>query len=259
MKRELFLEVLDFFTWGMDKLTRPTIANLLGGYEQYARHSQTTALLQRLENKGLLERSGRGARAAFTITVAGREKLRRPAAESCWDRPWDNTWRVVTFDLPMVRQKDRYRLWRGMRDRKLGLLQRSVWIWPHELESILRDLVEVEGLPECFCGFETRRLFLCTDAEVVKSAWDWEQIALRHRQYLDHSRLGATAFRQTRQLAGLAALSHIERTAHEHAFALDPLLPHVLWPKNYRGPEVAAAHRQFTARLRQRFQEITDQ
>jgi DNA-binding transcriptional regulator PaaX len=252
-KSLIALEVLDLFVWGMDKLMQPTLHNLLAGYDEYAQYSQTAKLLERLRKQELLARHGHGKTACFTITAKGRARL--PAAlvaEESWQTKWDGGWRVLTFDLPMVRQRDRYPLWRAFRDRKLGLLQRSVWIWPRPLEAIVREILEAEGIPECFCGLEVRGLFLCTNAEVVCVAWDFEEIYRHHRVYLQQPRLTVSEINGTHDLAALAALARFERQTFDFAFSLDPLLPAELWPKDYRGPEILARHRTFRRALHQR-------
>jgi phenylacetic acid degradation operon negative regulatory protein len=169
-----------------------------------------------------------------------------------WDEPWDGLWRVVTFDVPESRRNDRKRLWQALRARKLGLLQRSVWVWPRNVESILNEIIHAQGIPECFCGFEARRLFLCTDAEVVAAAWDFEEITRRHKAYLDHPVLTHRAVKNSRDLTRLAALARAERTAYEYAFVFDPLLPRLLLPKAYRGMDVQQRHEEFRQLMRQR-------
>jgi DNA-binding transcriptional regulator PaaX len=109
---------------------------------------------------------------------------RAPRTE--WAKRWDGIWRVVTFDLPEVRHKERHRLSRALRGRQLGFLQRSVWVWPHDVQPILNEIIETEGVPECFCGFQANKLLLCTDAEIVASAWDFVEITRSQRGYLTH-------------------------------------------------------------------------
>jgi len=156
----------------------------------------------------------------------------------------------VTFDLPEVQRKDRKRLWRALRARGLGLLQRSVWIWPDELEPILNQIVHAEGVPECFCGFESRRVFLCTDQEIVASAWDWEEIGRRQEAFLQTVKAGFRILEHASNLERLAAEARSEKIAYDHAMIFDPLLPRGLWPAGYRGAEVWEWHKRFRNRLR---------
>jgi len=258
MPRLDYAEVLDLFFWTMDKLTRPTLQNLLAGYEEYAHRPDHVRLFLRMERQGLLERAdSSGTEPVYCITADGirRARVNDPRIE--WNRSWDGQWHVVVFDLPEVRRKDRHQLWRALRARKLGLLQRSVWIWPHPLQPILEEIIQAEGIPECFCGFTVRDLFLCSHAEVVASAWNWEEIGKAHESYLKHPVLTGRALAEARDLGQLAALARNERRSYSYAFALDPLLPHALWPKGYRGAEVHRQSEQFRCRLNEKFHALT--
>jgi phenylacetic acid degradation operon negative regulatory protein len=253
-----FSEVLDLFCWGMDKLTKPTLRNLLAGYEEYQHRRDPAPLMTRLTQQRLLEQRGRGRQAMFTITAKGWERVGKARPEASWNRSWDGLWRVVTFDVPEVRRKDRVVLWKALRSRKLGLLQRSVWIWPHNIEPILQEIVRAEGIPECFCGFEARRLFLCTNAELVRAAWDFEEISARQGSYLKRPMSDAAALIDVKSLGDLAAHGRAERLAYEHAFSLDPMLPKALWPPGYRGAKVEARHQTFRRALGARLRNLTN-
>lgn len=256
MKHMDYGEILDLFDGFGELLTRPTFYLLVGGFEPYADRESAARLIQRLQQKKLISRTGK-RRDAFTITANGWKRLPTPRPSAAWSQPWDKTWRVLTFDLPEVRRKDRKRLWQALRSHKLGLLQRSVWIWPHDLQAILREIMEVDGLPECFCGFNATSLFLCTTSEVVRTAWNWEEINRRHQTYLKHLVATEESLRAARDLPALAVLGRIERQAYEHAFRFDPLLPQILWPDEYEGDAVETGHQAFRQLLRQRFLRLT--
>lgn len=249
-------EVLDLFFALGDMLSRPTFYNLLEGYDEYAELRRADRLIQRLQRQKLISRTGKH-RDAFTITAGGHQRRSTPNPAAAWRRSWDGAWRVLTFDLPEVRRKDRKRLWQALRAHKLGLLQRSVWIWPHDLQPILRQIMEVEGLPECFCGFNATSLFLCTTAEVILTAWDWKEIQHRHQRYLQHLVANEQSLQSARDLPALARVARIERRAYEDAFLFDPLLPQTLWPPDYNGDAVQARHESFRLLLRQRFHRLT--
>lgn len=67
-----YAEVLDLFLWTMDKLARPTLANLLAGYEEYAHRPENIHLFRHLERQRFLEQTGkRGQEPVFRITAEG--------------------------------------------------------------------------------------------------------------------------------------------------------------------------------------------
>ncbi len=248
--------IFDLLALGTGQWTKPLLRELLAGCVEFKRLRGAHQLLARLERKGFLQRRGHGERATFTIIASGARKRRALDPPTSWERSWDGAWRLVTFDIPEVRRKDRARLWRALRDRKLGLLQRSVWIWPHDLKPILAEIIKAEGIPECFCGFGARELFLCTNAEVVETAWDFEEIGHCQVAYQQNTAVTIGSLNRASNLSLLAGVARAERRAYEHAFSLDPLLPQPLWPKAYRGAAVQKAHREFRRRLQQRLREF---
>lgn len=250
-------QVLEFFFWGLDVLSRRDCGLVLAGLRVCESERRANQLLSRLEQQSLIERDGRGQRARFRITEAGRNRVASIEPARLWAKPWDRRWRVFGYDLPETRRKDRVALWKALHARKLGLLQRSMWVWPHPVEQLLREIVEAEGIPECFCGFESRQLFLCDDAEVVEAAWDFQEIGRRHQSYLRHPAATAKALATARDLQTLAQRVRVERQAYQFAFSFDPFLPRELWPKSYAGPAVEARHQRFRAALREQLTRLT--
>ncbi len=249
--------LLQFFFWGLETFSRRDCGLILAGYRQTASERELDRLLARLQHQRLIERRGRGHSAKFTITAAGKQRVRSRDPSSEWDRGWDGKWRAFTFDLPVSRRKDRMVLWRALREHKLGLLQHSVWVWPHEVEPFLQAVIHAHGIPECFCGFEAGRLFLCNDTEVVAASWDFVEIARRQDAYLRHGVANTRSLERARDLRELGRVARVERNAFEYAFSLDPLLPRPLWPASYKGEEVTARRQTFRSCLRRRLRELS--
>jgi DNA-binding transcriptional regulator PaaX len=248
--------VLDFLLWGLEVFSRRDCGLILAGLRVCDSERRANQLLDRLHRRRFIERRGKGAAAKFRITAEGRQRagLISPARE--WGTPWDGKWRAFVYDLPETRSKDRVLLWRALRQRKFGLLQRSVWVWPREAEPLLMEIVNAQGIPECFCGLETGRLFLCSDAEVVATAWDWEEIGRRHETYIKHGIANSRSVRSVPNLNNLAHVARVEFDAYRYAFSMDPLLPRELWPKHYAGQAVEERHQRFRTALRRRLQEL---
>ncbi len=250
--------ILEFLCWGVQVFTRRDLGLTLSGYRPTATDRRIDELLERLRQQRLLEKEGRGRYARFTITAAGQQQVRTFDPAAHWNQPWDAKWRVFTFDFPANRHKDRILLWRALRNHKFGLLQRSVWIWPHMVTSILEGIVQAQGIPECFCGFEAGHVFLCDNAEIIVAAWDFEEIARRHSTYLNNGVATTGNLARARDLRELARLTRIERDAFHYAFSRDPLLPRELWPKGYKGPALHERRLAFHAQLRRRLREFAN-
>jgi DNA-binding transcriptional regulator PaaX len=255
MKLE-FEIALGFFFWGLETFSRRDCGLILAGYRDTPGGRRLDQLLERWRRQQLITRHGRGKTAEFTITERGRSLVPVFEPHRAWNKPWDSKWRVFSFDLPADRRKDRTKLWRALHDAKLGCLQHSVWIWPHEVEALLREVIQARGIPECFCGFEASRLFLCDHAEVAATAWDFDEISRRHATYLRHLVANPSALLRARDLTELARFARIEHDAYRYAFSRDPLMPRVLWPKSYSGAAVEERHQNFCAVLQRRLHEL---
>ena len=248
---------LECFLWGLDMLTRRDLGLIFTGYRDVQSEQHIEQLIDRLRQQKMIEQSGRGPSAEIKITDAGRHRVRVRRPADHWDRPWDGHWRVFLFDLPARQQKDRVVLWRALREARFGLLQRSVWIWPFEVEPELRQVLQTRGSPGAACGFEVSRLFLCEATEVVASSWNFVAIGRAHETYLKHLVANVTSLNRADNLSELARVARVERDAYQDAFAIDPLLPRPLWPKSYKGTGVEQRHQVFMARLRTRVAELS--
>ena len=243
--------------WGVEVLSRKDCGWILAGYRVCEGDKRLERVLNRWRQQKLIEQQGRGKTAKFAITDVGRKRWRVTQPFEQWNHPWDGQWRVFFFDVPANRSKDRQILWRALRDTKIGLLQRSVWIWPHEVEPLLKDVVQARGIPECFCGFRASSLFLSDNKEVVKTAWDWEAIGRAHETYLKHLVANVASLDRAGDLKELARVARVERDAYQYAFAIDPLLPRELWPAGYQGAQLEERHQAFMGRLRSRLKQLT--
>jgi DNA-binding transcriptional regulator PaaX len=245
MKSEDIEGVLDALGWMLDKLSRPTLGNWLGGYAGYGGHDSGRRLARRLQREELIVRGRHGKELKFTVSDKGWSRIEAGNPQRCWSLLWDGNWHALTFDVPEVRRKNRQTVWRALGTRNIGFLQRSLWVWPHDLEPVAREIVRVEGVPECFFGFTTRRVWLCNDAEIVASSWDWEEINRWQEAYLRQSVGGLKALAAAASVESLAEAARAEWRAYRAAFALDPLLPQRLLPDGYAGLKVLARHKEF--------------
>ena len=209
-------------------------------FEAWAYGRGFEAQLRRLEKRRLLEsqddaRLGRVHR----LTEEGRRAAlggRDPVAE--WERKWDGTWRMVLFDVPVLQGTLRNRLRDWLRHRSFGCLQGSVWISPDPLKLAPQffarspreaaSLVVLEGRPS-----QGER-----DLDLVEGAWDFRGINEAYRLCQDHWRSRSTHFARS----GGWTDAHrrwlqTEAWLWNSALKRDPLLPRVLHPREYLGPQ----------------------
>ena len=248
--KENFADVLDFFVWGLEVFSRSDCGLILAGVRQCKSDRQAGYLLNRLERRHWIMHEGHGAEARFAVTAAGAKQITALEVEQHWNAPWDKKWRLFTYDLPEKRRAERVLLWRALHAHKIGLLQRSVWVWPHPVETILDGILQATGVPECFCGFVCERLFLCSDMELASASWNFPSVNRCHQDYLAKADGLLASLQAARDLQQVARVAAVERVSYERAFSLDPLLPRPLWPPSYQGPEVEKLRIRFRSQLR---------
>ncbi len=243
-KRNL-VAVLDFLMCGLEVMSRRDVGFILAGLRPLPGDGRPARLIENLQARGFVERRGRGAATKFAITDKARQAVALEDPRVHWDRPWDGKWRVLAYDIPERLRPTRISLRKQLHAEKLGLLQRSLWVWPHDLKPLLQGLIARKGLPECFCAFESETLLMTRNKDIVKGAWDFDKIDEAHEKYQDVMRDEFEQLNRTRDLPGLFRSIRVEREEFGRAFRHDPCLPRALWPSGYRGGTVVRIHRSF--------------
>ena len=231
-------ELLYFLLWSADQLSRPTFRNLTDSFESWSYRNGLSFQLSRLEKLQLVEREDSSSQSRlYRLTAKGRIMAmggRDPVA--CWSRPWDGQWRLVLFDVPMLRNSHRDRLRNYLRSLGFGVLQGSVWISPDlpesELELLRGGGTDVNSL----IVLEARPSAGERDAEIVAGAWDFEEIHRNYEEYLKLLAERPTAPLADRTVAvSLRRWAEQEREAWREIAEVDPFLPKPLLPRGYLG------------------------
>jgi DNA-binding transcriptional regulator PaaX len=167
------------------------------------------------------------------LTEAGRlQALGGRDPELCWRRPWDGRWRVALFDVPEVRESLRKKLRRQLHALHFGYLQNSAWISPDPLMALRNKIRDTAVDVETLTFLEARPGGGESDAQLVAGAWDFPRI---NRAYDNHAEILRMAPAHWHGASQRRRWLEIEWRAWSTAVKLDPLLPEILLPPNYRG------------------------
>ncbi|WP_372500257.1 PaaX family transcriptional regulator [Sphaerisporangium perillae] len=142
--------------------------------------------LARMVKRNLLARHRHGRKMYFGLTGHAAEVLedgrRRVWETGAVNRDWDGTWTLVGFSLPDSRRSTRHDLrsrliWAGF-----GLLQSGLWIAPGTMDvaAILAPL----DLGDHVTVLTARSAKPTESADLVRKAFDTEEIAQRYRAFL---------------------------------------------------------------------------
>jgi phenylacetic acid degradation operon negative regulatory protein len=223
--------------WIADCMMSPSIHRIGQSFEEWAYKNGFLRQVQELERRGFLESdpAEKGGKRVLRLTRRGVLRALGGAEPSVrWNRPWDGQWRMVMFDLPEKNRALRNSLRNELRAARFGCLQGSVWLTPDPVDSELGKFMEKCGEAcRTILFFSGRPCDGASDADLVKSAWNFTAIDAAYRDYRSHlknlPRSGAEI--RTR----LLDWGNRERDLWDRCLKLDPLLPRQLWPRGYKG------------------------
>ncbi|MCP2360187.1 phenylacetic acid degradation operon negative regulatory protein [Nonomuraea thailandensis] len=143
--------------------------------------------LTRMVKRGLLARHRSGRKTYFGLTAHATAVLedgrRRMWETGAVNRDWDGAWTLVGFSMPDDRRATRHDLrsqliWAGF-----GLLQSGMWIAPGVKD--VRAIVTGLGLRDHVTVLTASAAEPTESADLVRKAFDTEQIAARYHAFLD--------------------------------------------------------------------------
>jgi phenylacetic acid degradation operon negative regulatory protein len=148
--------------------------------------------LARMVKRNLLARHRRGRKTYIGLTERAEQVLddgrRRVWETGAVNREWDGMWTLVGFSLPDNLRTTRHDLrsqlvWAGF-----GLLQSGLWVAPgtKDVSAVLTSLESSDlQVDDHVTVLQARALKPTESADLVRKAFDTEQIAGRYRAFLD--------------------------------------------------------------------------
>jgi len=248
IRRRLTAELLDLACLGAEFLASGGRSALRPRF--IAGNTLLDLAVRRLAKSGLITyRRTRGKTPVLIVTNHGRShgsELLWP--ERSWNRSWDGRWHLLTYDVPEKERGYRCALERFFRRKRMGCLQKSVWISARDIRPLFDDLDLAASIRDYAILFEASSVLGQSPRQIASQAWDFEELAKRHNAYLNDG------ISQKNQASAsptpAAALAAARRELFEYLAVMqtDPLLPAELLPDNYAGRRVAT---EFRSRLGQ--------
>ncbi len=216
----------------------PYVRHGAGFYEWAARHGYDRQIY-RLENQALAERQRHRTMGKLVkLTDQGRSKIPFNIDPTLlWNRDWDGQWEMALFDIPEAERKIRNRLRNQLKVEKFGQLQKSVWLKPSGTPSGQLQKIEkttTVGVLQLITAQIPDR----SQREIVKSAWDWDNINETIQDYRKHLKILKSLPSEDTAQGALHEWFLEEFARWKRWMDIDPLLPMTLLPSSYRGPAV---------------------
>jgi phenylacetic acid degradation operon negative regulatory protein len=241
--RRVSLEILDFLELSALFLTRGGWA--VANRNCYPNRSAYRNAIARLNKEGLIiKASVRGETPGLFLSDEGRKLIPDYFyPEKMWNRKWNGIWYMLMYDVPEVDRKYRNVLRRFLVQMRMGGLQKSVWVTPHDIRPDFQDLKLAANIDTFAFLFEARTVLGMPQDRVVETAWDFERLRNLQELYCSMAdrnleELQSTDFDEEE----LSELLRISMEAYHGAFVEDPLLPWSLCPVGYLGKSVYSLH-----------------
>lgn len=164
------------------------------------------------------------------ITAAGKEYLKREFPVFKWQNVrWDGLWRIVAYDIEETRKDIRNSLRWKLEELGFAMLQRSLWMTPHDVTKPLREFLESEQLvPEVYV-LEAKRLFAGDDRLLARHLWPLDELGLAYKDWLE-------------RVGKVSKDKDVQQELKEEFLGIlkaDPCLPKELLPKGWMGERAA--------------------
>ncbi len=121
-----------------------SVETILGGGQDLPRHVKRESVrttLWRLEKRGLVERLERGE---LKLSLAGSQFLKQK--ERPPEEPWDGKWRLITFDIPEKRRRERDWLRSALLNAGYSFIQRSVFLGKQPIPRAIFETIKERNL-----------------------------------------------------------------------------------------------------------------
>lgn len=160
----------DFYDYGLGKHKKPS-----SFYTTLSRGYQTGELTKQLIN----------GEVNICLTSRGYNKVESDfPLLTLQNKPWDKKWRLVIFDIPEKQRSLRENFRRKLKELGFGMVQKSVWVSPHDITTPFREYLEFKKLNRDVYLLEIDRLLFGNPKSLAEKIWPIWKLVSRYREIL---------------------------------------------------------------------------
>lgn len=147
---------------------------------QYKRNNFLKSV-QRSLKTGYIERIEKNGDMYLRLTTAGQKKVHRDFSLLALSKKlWDGKWRLVFFDIEEVSRGVRHRLRTKLKELGFAMLQKSVWITPHDMAKDFYEFFRSTGVDDRVFIIEGKDLLAGNPRELAWRIWKLEELNARY-------------------------------------------------------------------------------
>lgn len=212
--------------------------------EQYKKHNFNHLVWRNIKT-GYIERIEKQGEIYIRLTSQGTKRITRDfPLLSLQKRKWDKKWRVVIFDIEEVNRSARDRLRKRLKELGFGMIQKSVFVSPHDIIQDLLEFIETVGLDKAVYAFESSNPVTGDVKELANRVWNLDTLNQKYREIIERIGDGHLIFKHDRikMLNDESRREKVELVKELRGKYLiivlrDPFLPKELLPSDWFGYE----------------------
>ena len=145
------------------------------------------------------------------------------------NKPWDGYWRIIAYDIPEKYKKTRYLLQQELQTLGFGMMQKSIYISPHDLAEDIQEYLESNHLNDFAFVSVAKRIFGKSNRTLAWEVWNLEKLEEKYEEWIENSQI----FRQKKNRT-YQQFKEIQSRFIEILYQ-DPFLPKELCFDNWVG------------------------
>lgn len=150
--------------------------------EQYKKHNFMHLVWRNIKT-GYIEKIEKRGEIYIRLTSQGNKKILRDfPLVSLQKRKWDKRWRVVIFDIEEVNRNARDSLRKKLKELGFGMIQKSVFVSPHDIIKDFNEFIESLGLNDVVYTFETSNLVTGDARGLANKVWNLDVLNEKYRE-----------------------------------------------------------------------------
>lgn len=218
---------------------------------RYRRSNFSRVMLSSLKT-GDIKKVVKKGKVYLRLTSQGKEKIERDFTLLTFQRKkWDGKWRVVFYDISEKEKGLRDALRGKLGEMGFGMIQRSVWITPHDFIKDMEEFIEANKLEEKVFILEGRNLLAGDSRVLANKVWKLDKLNKAYEKLEEEieklKRMCVTLrdrgirrkAKSTKTLEGRCEKRAREiRGRYLEILLTDPLLPKQLLPKGWMREKV---------------------
>lgn len=229
--------------------------------------------VQRSLKTGYIEKIEKDGQVYLRLTSRGERKMHRDfSLVSLANKKWDRKWRVVFFDIEEASRRTRERLRAKLKEVGFAMVQKSVWITPHDIGADFYEFLKTCMLDDNVFVVEGEGLLVGDPKAMAKRIWRLDELEKKYKELegeidkikqlaatyddrllLREAKLGETLGETKPDKAKLDKMKIIKlnemkrkaRAAYLTILLSDPHLPKELLPIDWIGEKVQRSIRAF--------------